>query len=269
MKILVTPTSFQPGSENPALEALRAAYPELVFNPCKRPLTEDELLPLLQDCDGYIAGLDFVTEKVLRACKKLKVISRYGVGYDRVDVAAAKALGIAVTNTPGVNSEAVAELTMGLILSLVRRIPYLDRQTKSNQWLRSTGTELAGKTLGIVGLGAIGKLVARCAKGFDMNVIAYDPYIQEGYCAAHGIGIRTLDALLCEANVITLHLGGLGLDAFEREPPTGSKLLTLDSVVATPHTGAHTAEATAKMAATSVENLIAVLEGRPCHSRIC
>lgn len=69
MKILVTPTSFQPGSENPALEALRAAYPELVFNPCKRPLTEDELLPLLQDCDGYIAGLDFVTEKVLRACK--------------------------------------------------------------------------------------------------------------------------------------------------------------------------------------------------------
>ena len=316
MKILVTPTSFQPGSENPALEALRAAYPELVFNPCKRPLTEDELLPLLQDCDSYIAGLDFVTEKVLRACKKLKVISRYGVGYDRVDVAAAKALGIAVTNTPGVNSEAVAELTMGLILSLVRRIPYLDRQTKSSQWLRSTGTELAGKTLGIVGLGAIGKLVARCAKGFDMNVIAYDPYIQEGYCAAHGIGIRTLDALLCEANVITLHLplnnqthhiigqaaiaqmqpgtilvnasrgalidedaaydalcsgqlGGLGLDAFEREPPTGSKLLTLDSVVATPHTGAHTAEATAKMAATSVENLIAVLEGRPCHSRIC
>ena len=253
---------------------------------------------------------------MLRACKKLKVISRYGVGYDRVDVAAAKALGIAVTNTPGVNSEAVAELTMGLILSLVRRIPYLDRQTKSNQWLRSTGTELAGKTLGIVGIGAIGKLVARCAKGFDMNVIAYDPYIQEGYCAAHGIGIRTLDALLCEANVITLHLplnnqthhiigqaaiaqmqpgtilvnasrgalidedatydalcsgqlGGLGLDAFEREPPTGSKLLTLDSVVATPHTGAHTAEATAKMAATSVENLIAVLEGRPCHSRIC
>lgn len=84
---------------------------------------------------------------MLRACKKLKVISRYGVGYDRVDVAAAKALGIAVTNTPGVNSEAVAELAMGLILSLVRRIPYLDRQTKSNQWLRSTGTELAGKTM--------------------------------------------------------------------------------------------------------------------------
>lgn len=316
MKILVTPTSFQPGSGNPALETLRAAYPDLVFNPAKRPLTEDELLPLLQDCDGYIAGLDFVTEKVLRACKNLKVISRYGVGYDRVDIAAAKALGIAVTNTPGVNSEAVAELTMALILSLVRRIPYLDRQTKANQWIRSTGTELAGKTIGIVGLGAIGKLVARCAQGFAMNVVAYDPYISEAYCAEHNIGVRELDALLREANVISLHLplndqtyhiidkaaidkmqpgtilvnasrgaiidedaaydalcsgqlGGLGLDAFEQEPPTDSKLLALDSVVATPHTGAHTAEATAKMAAAAVENLIAVLEGKPCRCRIC
>ncbi|MFR1989778.1 MAG: NAD(P)-dependent oxidoreductase [Oscillospiraceae bacterium] len=148
--------------------------------------------------------------------------------------------------------------------------------------MRSTGTELAGKTLGIVGSvrSASSWLVA--PRALITNVIAYDPYIQEGYCAAHGIGIRTLDATACEANVITLHLplnnqthhiigqvaiaqmqpgtilvnasrgalidedaaydalcsgqlGGLGLDAFEREPPTGSKLLTLDSVVATPH----------------------------------
>lgn len=316
MKILVTPTSFQPGSGNPALETLQSVYPDLVFNPAKRPLTEDELIPLLQDCDGYIAGLDFVTEKVLRACKKLKVVSRYGVGFDRVDIAAAKELGIAVTNTPGVNSEAVAELSMALILSLVRRVPYLDTQTKANQWIRSTGTELAGKTLGIVGLGAIGKIVARCAKGFDMKVIAYDPYIQETYCTEHGIGIRDLDTLIREANVISLHLplndqtyhiidkaaiekmqtgtivvnasrgaiidedaaydallsgqlGGLGLDAFENEPPTDSKLLTLNNVVATPHTGAHTAEATLKMANASVANLIDVLEGRPCRNRIC
>lgn len=316
MKILVTPTSFQPGSGNPALAALQAVYPDLVFNPTKRPLTEDELIPLLQDCDGYIAGLDFITEKVLRACKNLKVISRYGVGYDRVDIAAAKELGIAVTNTPGVNSQAVAELSMALVLALVRRVPYLDAQTKSNHWIRSTGTELSGKTLGIVGLGAIGKIVARCAKGFNMNVIAYDPYIQESYCQENEIGIRDLDTLIREANVISLHLplneqtyhiidkaaidkmqpgtivvnasrgaiidedaaydalvsgqlGGLGLDAFEIEPPVDSKLLTLDNVVATPHTGAHTAEATAKMANASVENLIAVLEGRPCRSRIC
>lgn len=316
MKILVTPTSFQPGSGNPALETLQSVYPDLVFNPAKRPLAEDELIPLLQDCDGYIAGLDFVTEKVLRTCKKLKVVSRYGVGFDRVDIAAAKELGIAVTNTPGVNSEAVAELSMALILSLVRRIPYLDTQTKANQWIRSTGTELAGKTLGIVGLGAIGKIVARCAKGFDMKVIAYDPYIQESYCDEHDIGIRDLDALIGEANVITLHLplndqtyhiidkaaidkmqpgtivvnasrgaiidedaaydallsgqlGGLGLDAFETEPPTDSKLLTLNNVVATPHTGAHTAEATLKMANASVANLIDILEGRPCRNRIC
>lgn len=311
MKILVTPTSLQPGSSSKALETLQAFSDDLIFNTALRPLTEDELIPLLKDCDGYLAGLDFITEKVLRSCTKLKVISRYGAGYDRVDLAAAKDRKIAVTNTPGVNAEAVGELAFALILSVARRITFLNESTRAGEWVRSTGMELKGKTIAIMGLGAIGKVVARCARGFEMNVIAYDPFINEDYCKAHTIGIRTFDDACREADVISLHLplldttkhlinrdaiakmkpsaiiintsrggiidedaaydalkaqklGGLGLDAFEIEPPKNSPLFELDNVVVTPHTGAHTKEATLNMAEGAVKNLIDVLSGKDC-----
>lgn len=311
MKILVTPTSMQPGKNSKALEELRAFSNDLVFNTTGKPLTEDDLLPLLSDCDGYIAGLDFVTEKVLKSCGHLKVISRYGAGYDRVDIEAAKALSIPVTNTPGVNAEAVGELAFGLILSAARKIPYLHTSLREGGWVRSTGMELKGKTIGIMGLGAIGKVVARCAKGFDMKVMAYDPYINEEFCKSNAIKSSTFDEVLEQADVISLHLpltdatqhligasafarmksgailvntsrggiidedaaydalkngrlGGLALDAFEIEPPTASPLFTLDNVVATPHTGAHTAEAVDNMADMSVKNLIDVLSGNDC-----
>ena len=311
MKILVTPTSMQPGKSSKALEELMSFSNDLVFNTTGKPLTEEELLPLIKDCDGYIAGLDFVTEKVLKSCEHLKVISRYGAGYDRVDIAAAKALSIPVTNTPGVNAEAVGELSFGLILSVARRIPYLHASTREGGWVRSTGMELKGKTIGILGLGAIGKVVARCAKGFDMTVMAYDPYINEAYCEDNAIKASTFDEVLEQADVISLHLplidstqhlinaaafakmkptailvntsrggiidedaaydvlkngrlGGLALDAFEIEPPTDSPLFSLKNVVATPHTGAHTAEAVENMADLSVKNLIDVLSGSEC-----
>lgn len=312
MKILVTPTSLQPDKGNAALEELKAFADELVFNPAGRPLTEEELIPLLQDCDGYVAGLDYVTEKVVKACPKLKVISRYGVGYDRVDIEAAKACGVTVTNTPGVNSEAVGELAFALILSVARKIPYLDQDTRNGGWMRSTGFECKGKRICILGLGSIGKVVARCAQGFGMTVSAYDPYINAEYCREHEIENVSFEEGIQKADVISLHLplmdstkhlidadaiakmkdgvviintsrggiidetaacealksgkiGGLGLDAFEQEPPKDSPLFAFDNVVATPHTGAHTAEATDNMASLSVKNLIDVLEGRPCQ----
>ncbi|MDF2655797.1 MAG: phosphoglycerate dehydrogenase [Bacillota bacterium] len=311
MKILVTPTSLQPGKGSKALEKLKTFSEDLIFNTTGKPLTEDELIPLLADCDGYIAGLDFVTANVLKSCTRLKVVSRYGAGYDRVDIAAASALGIPVTNTPGVNAEAVGELAFGLVLSVARKIPYLHTSLCGGDWIRSTGIELKGKTIGIMGLGAIGKVVARCAKGFDMEVIAYDPYINAAYCEENRITSASFDEVILQADVISLHLplidsthhlisasaiakmkptailvntsrgglidedaaydalkagrlGGLALDAFEIEPPTESPLFSLYEVVATPHTGAHTAEAMENMAALSVQNLIDVLEERPC-----
>lgn len=311
MKILVTPTSLQPKKSSGALEKLRAFSRDLVFNPTGKPLTEDELIPLLRDCDGFLAGLDFITKRVLDECPNLKVISRYGVGYDRVDIAASTEKGIIVTNTPGANSEAVGELTFALLLSVARNIPALDQKTKEGQWVRSTGMELKGKTIGILGLGAIGKVVARCAKGFEMKVMAYDPYIDLNYCAEQDIKCGTLDEIIESADVISLHLplnentkhlintesiakmkngviiinasrggiideeaaldalrsgklGGMGLDAFEIEPPVGSPLLSFSNVVATPHTGAHTEESSTKMADMAVDTLIAVLTGEEC-----
>jgi len=311
MKILVTPTSLQEGKKSAALDALKEFSNDLIYNPAGRPLTEDELIPLLKDCDGYLAGLDYVTEKVLKACNNLKMISRYGAGVDRVDLAAAKENKIIVTNTPGVNAVAVAELAMGLTLSAARRISSLDRKTRNGEWTRSTGIELGGKTMGIMGLGAIGKNVARYAQGFGMKVMAYDPYINEAYAKDNNIVVASFDEVVKNADVISLHLpltpetkhliskevmekmkssvilintsrggiideeaayellknsklGGLGLDAFENEPPTNSPLFELDNVVVTPHTGAHTKEATDNMADAAVKNLIDVLSGNDC-----
>ena len=206
MKILVTPTSMQPGKESEALNVLRGFSQDLVFNPTGKPLTQEDLIPLLKDCEGYLAGLDFVTEKVIQACPKLKVISRYGAGVDRVDLEAAKKAGILVTNTPGVNAQAVGELAFGLILSLARRIPFLDQQTRGGAWIRSTGVELKGKTLGILGLGAIGKVVAKCGQGFGMKVITYDPFVDVEYCEANGIESVSCDEVIQRSNVISLHL---------------------------------------------------------------
>ena len=311
MKILVTPTSLQPGKGSPALERLQAYSDDLVFNELGRPLAEEELIPLLRDCDGYIAGLDQVSAKVIEACDRLKIISRYGAGVDRVDLEAAKKKGICVSNTPGANAEAVGELTFALLLAVARNIPKLNASTREGGWIRSTGTELFGKTMGVLGLGAIGKVTARCAAGFGMEVIAYDPYINDAYCTEHGIGNVSFEELIARADVIALHLplmesthhlideaaigkmksgvilinasrgglideaaacralaegklGGLGLDAFEVEPPENSPLFAFDNVVVTPHTGAHTNEATANMADMAVDNLIEVLEGRAC-----
>lgn len=311
MKILVTPTSLQPDTSSEALNTLKEFSGDLLFNPYKRPLTEDELIPLLSECEGYIAGLDFVTERVLDKCPKLKAISRYGAGYDRVDLQAAKNRGIIVTNTPGANAEAVGELAIALALSVARRVATLNTTTKKGEWVRSTGIELKGKTMGIVGLGSIGRIVARCALGFRMNVIAYDPFIDSDSLKDSLIRVCSLNQVYEQADVISLHLpltddtkhlvgqdaihkmkpsailintsrggiidedavynalkegrlGGLGLDVFELEPPADSPLFSLDNVVVTPHTGAHTREATLHMADLSVSNLINVLTGRDC-----
>ncbi|MDR0841311.1 MAG: phosphoglycerate dehydrogenase [Christensenellaceae bacterium] len=315
MKILVTPTSIKKDDDTPGLLRLRGFADELVFNPFGRPLTEDELIPLLQGCDGYIAGLDQISEKVLSACPSLRVISRYGTGMDRVDLKAAALHAIAVTNTPGANAQAVAELAFGLILSLARAIPRLHQSTKEGNWERHQGMELGGKTIGILGLGAIGKRLAKCCMGFGMAVVAYDPFIDRAFCEREGIQIETMQGLLQKADIISIHLplndetknlinadtigllkdgallinasrggiveeaavfnalktgklGGLGLDAFETEPPSASPLLQLPNVVATPHTGAHTKEAVLKMQEMAVDNLIAVLSGEDCPYRI-
>jgi D-3-phosphoglycerate dehydrogenase len=205
MKILVTPTSFKQDSNSPAMEKLRSFASALVFNTSGKALSENDLIPLLADCDGCVAGLDHFTARALEAAPKLKVVSRYGVGFDQVDLAAAKARNIVVCNTPGVNSNAAADLTFALLLSLARRVPILDKKTREGQWPRSIGIELYGKTLGILGLGAVGRAVARRASGFSMRVIAYSPHIDKKYAEANGIVATDFDTVIREADFLSLH----------------------------------------------------------------
>jgi len=206
MKILVTPASFKPDTVGPAMDRLRSFAGTLVFNPQKRPLTEDELIPLLDGCVGCVAGLDSFTRKVIESAETLKVISRYGTGVDNVDVAAAREKKIAVCNTPGVNAQAVADLTFGFMLSLVRRLPLLDRTTREGQWDRSIGAELYQKTIGILGLGYVGKAVARRAAGFSMRILACSPDINQEYARANGITPVSFDELVGESDFLSLHL---------------------------------------------------------------
>jgi D-3-phosphoglycerate dehydrogenase len=207
MKILVTPTSFLKPDNERARLMLEAFADEIVYNELGRPLTADEVLERLPGVDGYVAGLDTIDAGVLeKAPDSLKVISRYGAGVDRVDLAAAAKRGIAVTNTPGTNAVAVCELAFGLMLAAARRIPQLDAAVRQGEWPRSQGLELCGRTLGIAGLGAIGKNLAVRAKAFGMRVAAYDPYMDERFAAEHGIETGPLEAVLKKADFLSLHV---------------------------------------------------------------
>ena len=151
--------------------------------------------------------MDHIDRQVIAdapAC--LQVISRYGAGYDRVDIEAAAEKGIAVTATPGSNAEAVADLTLGLMLAVARQIPFLDREVRSGGWPRRTGFEIFQKNLGIVGLGEIGKRVARRAKGFSMNIRVFDPMIDRRFIESNGLIEASLDEIWGQSDVITLHV---------------------------------------------------------------
>lgn len=161
----------------------------------------------MNGADGYIAGLDYITREVIeQASETLKVISRYGAGVDRVDLEAARERGITVTNTPGTNATAVCELAFAHMLCLARSIPRLDKAVKNGEWPRNSGTELKGKTLGIIGFGAIGKNLAVRAKAFGMKVIAYDPYFDAAFAEREGVRRTELDGVIRESDFISLHV---------------------------------------------------------------
>ena len=204
MKILVTARSFRmtPGRHK---ELLEQSGHQVVESTLDRPLKEAEMVELISDVDGAILGLDEVTANVIAAGKRLRVISRYGVGVDNVDLAAATASGVVVTNTPGANSIAVAELTLGLMLALARRIPQHNASTKAGSWSRVTGIELAGKTLGIVGLGQVSREVIRRASAFDMRIVVQTGYPDKELADQYGVEYLPLERLLKEADFVSLH----------------------------------------------------------------
>ena len=210
---MLTSTSFQdtPGRHHDLLNAQGFAIDTL-----RGPLSADELLPVINKYDGIICGDDEVNADVIQAAVdgKLKVISKYGIGLDKIDISAAEKYGIPVINCPGANHITVAEHVFALLLAYYKNIPQEVELTKSGKWERLIGHEIYGKTIGIVGLGRIGKEVAKRAIIFGLNVLAYDLVIDEKFVSRNRIMVESsLENLFEKSDIVSLHIN-LTSDSF-------------------------------------------------------
>jgi len=194
----------------------------------RKGLKEADLLPLVADIDAWIVrGATQVTRRLIEAAPRLRWVARAGAGLDNIDVAAAKERGIGVLNVPGANAVAVAELVFGLLLGLLRHIPEGDASVRRGEWDKSRfmGRELRGKTLGIVGLGKIGRAVAQRARAFEMTCVGFDPLVSDADVRAMGVEPLPLDDLIARAEILTLHVplsaetrGMIGAERLARLP---------------------------------------------------
>lgn len=294
IKVLFGPSTFAEKDKEPLLKLIAAGF-EVVDNPYKRKLTEDELLKLLPGVDGLIAGLEPLNRKVLEA-SSLKVISRCGSGLSNVDLDAAKELGIIVRSTPFGPTTAVAELTMGCLLSLLRQIPQMNQALHQGVWTKRIGRQLLGSCVAVIGFGRIGRKVGHLLSACGAKVIAVDPLLSG---TVENIRIVSMQEALKNADIITVHVSGedclLGydefkmmkdgvfvlnvarggvldekalanaiaskkvagawLDTFHQEPYNGI-LCQYDEVILTPHIGSYTAECRRDMEMEAALNLI-------------
>lgn len=202
-RVLVT--SWLVTEDDPALKVLEDAGCEVLMQRTPRPRNAEAMIERIKGIDGVVAGSDNYSAPVLEAADRLKVVVRVGVGYDTVDTAAATRLGIQVGTTPGTNHHAVADYAFGLALALARNIVKHHVSTAAGQWQRLPGPDVWGKTIGVVGAGAIGKGVARRARGFDMKVLAYDVNQDAAWARELGVEYVTLDDLFARADFVTLH----------------------------------------------------------------
>ncbi len=204
-KVLIAPATLA-GIEASFLQTLRGAGFELVFPKRQAQLVEAELLEALQGVKATIAGSEPYTRRVLDAHPQLRVIARAGVGYDAVDVAAATDHGVAVTITPNTNQDSVAEHTFAMILALAKNIVPQHLGTVAGKWPRKANLPLRGRTLGIAGLGRIGKAVAVRGHCFGMKLLTYEPYPDFAFIDKYGIRLVSFDELLAESDYLSLHM---------------------------------------------------------------
>lgn len=203
--VLVTVSAFMRDDDN-AVAFLRDAGCSVRFAPPGSGRTEEELIELVQGNDAVIAGGEHYTREVLTRADTLKHIARWGVGFDKVDVAAASDVGVLVTTTQGGNDWGVADHAFALMLGLAHLIAENDRLVKAGDWPRAVGRDVWQRTIGIVGLGRIGQGAAKRARGFEMTVLAYEPFPNEGFVRDHGVELVSLEELLRRSDFITLHL---------------------------------------------------------------
>ena len=207
MRVLLTSTSFQdtPGAHQDLLNDQGFQIDKL-----RGPVTEKELLPIIQNYAAIICGDDEYTEKVLKKGKsgKLKYLSKYGVGLDKIDLEAAEKLGIPVKNCPGVNQVSVSEHVLALLFAFEKNVHVQNESTKSGSWKRWIGNEIEGQTIGIIGLGAVGKELVKKALALGMNVIGFDLFKNDEFIAAYPEMTFTSDVndIYENADVISLHI---------------------------------------------------------------
>lgn len=296
-KIFVSTSSFGEYSPEP-INILKDAGCTVKLNPHGRKLTEAEVVELAGDSQGLIAGTENLDKETLKAFSHLKVISRCGVGIENVDLREARTLGIMVVNTPEAPTTAVAELTVGLILNLLRCVSQQDRVLRMGQWQKKMGFLLEKKNVGIVGYGRIGRKVSAMLKSFNCNIAFSDPYQKSNQDKQ-----MSLEGLLAWADILTVHvssdkaligaqqiaamkkgsylinvsrggvvdekalhealtsqaLAGAALDVFEQEPYTGP-LKDVDNVILTPHIGSYAKESRILMECQAAENLLKLLQ---------
>lgn len=286
-----------------ALDMITEAGIEVVNKP---DITADELMEIIHEYDAMVVrSRTKVRAPLIDKATRLKAIVRGGVGLDNIDVEYAGSKGIQVLNTPSASTAAVAELAIGYIFALARHIPQMDISMENGNWAKKSfsGTEIAGKTLGLVGIGRIGRATGQKAHALGMTVVAYDPYVKKG----DDIELVSFDELLSRADYISLHVpytkethnildedafakmktgvniincgrggtidedalfdalgsgkvAGAALDVYTEEPSMGHKLHTLPQVIGSPHIGAGTAEAKARVGTEVAKNVINVLK---------
>ena len=203
--VLITPRSLTKEGHQ-ALDLLKESGHRLIFSTPGQQPTEEELCRLLPGCAGYLAGVEKISAKSLESARDLRVISRNGTGVDNIDLEAAKKLGIEVLKAEGANANGVAELTLGLIFSLTRAVAFHDRKMKNKVWERRKGIELTGRTLGLVGCGRIGKLVASRALGLGLSVIAFDLCADRSFKPSDQFSWGSFEEVLEKADIISLHV---------------------------------------------------------------
>lgn len=299
-RIAITTTTFCEYDKSP-LELLRKKSFEVILNPYGRQLKDVEIVKLCKGTIGIIAGTEPLSSAVLRQLNGLKVISRCGVGLDNIDMDSANKVGIKIFNTPDAPTVAVAELTIGLILNLLRKTHKVDIAIRKNKWKKLMGNLLYGKKVGIVGFGRIGKKVARLLRPFGCEISYTDPFVKNGLL---GLNSLSKEELLRWADIISIHpstkdriIGKKELKLMKKgswlvnvsrggvidelalydylkkghltgaaidvfeQEPYNGPLKKLDNVILTPHIGSYAIEARTNMEMQAVRNLLKGLEG--------
>jgi D-3-phosphoglycerate dehydrogenase len=201
--VLVTPRSF--GAGDPCLRReLQRRVATVRYHP-SGGLSAEQLIALLDEVQGWIAGFDHIDRQVIEAAPKLRVISRYGTGTDRVDLQAARERGIVVTHTPAANADAVAELAIAMIFALARGLSAASAETKAGLWTAGDGLGVAGRTVGILGLGAVGQALAWRARAVGCRVVGFDP-AKDARNAPQHVELAGRDAVVARADFLSLHL---------------------------------------------------------------